>query len=265
MAESIHTRYHSFERVELSEPDYQSLIASLASRLFPGYHWFPFSPPVESPYGVAHPDAALIGEAEDSWWVVEVELARHGIEAHVDLQLRKLRDGWYGRRHFDHLMERSPDAGALLGRLSPSHPQFLVLVDDRSTLIERAARDNDFDLLHVLPFRSVDQDGLVLYATCVEGRNPLRRARRSAGFAVSAEATGGVVRLRVTEGAAQLPSDAGKVLVGNRLVRAWVERDQRGLVLALGVEELHVLVGTAPYYWLTTDAREAMRVSAIER
>lgn len=265
MAESIHTRYHSFERVELGEPDYQDLLASLSPRLFPGFRWFPFTPPVESPYGVAHPDAALLSETGDGWWVVEVELARHGIDDHVDLQLRKLRDGWYGRRHFDHLTARHPDAGALLERLSPSHAQFLVIVDDRSTLVEKAARDNDFELLHILPFRSVDDAGPVLYATCVEGRNPLRRTRRAAGLAVTVEVTGGVVRLRVAQGAVQLPTAPGKILVGNRLVRAWVERDQRGLVLALGAEELHLLLGTATYYWLTTDAQEAMRVSAIER
>jgi len=265
MVSSVHTHQHSFDRVELSEPDYQALLRSMASRLFPAFRWFFFNPPVESPYGVAHPDAALVAETGQDWWVVEVELARHSIGDHIDLQLRKLRDGWYGRRHLDHISARYPEAAPLLEKLNPKYPQFLVIVDDRSTLVEKSARDNDFDLLHVLPLRSADQSGPLLYATCIEGRNPLHRPRRAFGTAVQAEAAGAAARIRATQADAKAISlETVKVLVGNRLVRAWVEKDRLGLVLALEIDELRLLVGPGPYYWLTAESHEVGRLSAID-
>ena len=265
MVSSVHTYQHSFDRVELSESDYQALLRSMAPRLFPTFKWFFFNPPVESPYGVAHPDAALISESGDDWWVVEVELARHGLADHVDLQLRKLRDGWYGRKHFDHILDRYPEAAPLLAKVDPKRPQFLVIVDDRSTLIERSARDHEFDLLHVLPFRSADQSGPLLYATCVEGRNPLHRTRRSSGITVVAEPAGAAARIRATQvDAKPIPPATSKVLVGNRLVRAWVETDQASVVLALDLEELRNLLGSGPYYWLTSESVEVGRLSTID-
>lgn len=264
MADSIHTHYHSFERVELPEDDYQRLLGSLARRLFPGYVWFDFKPRVRSPYGEAQPDAALINEGGEEWWIVEVELSRHGIASHIDDQLKKLRDGWYNRQHFEYILDTTPDAAALLATVRPSSAQFLVIVDDFSGLIERAARDNDFDLLHILPFRSLGDDGPTLFATSVEGRNPLRRPRRNAGVPLAICEATAVVKLRVQVEDLLLPEGKCQVLVGTRVVAAWVERDRQGLVLALTTSELHALIGERELYWLTTEHRDAMRLTVLD-
>jgi hypothetical protein len=264
MADAIHTNYHSFERVELPEDNYQGLLATFAPRLFPGFRWFEFKPRVRGPYGEAQPDAALINEDGTEWWVVEIELSRHGVEAHVDDQLRRLRDAWYSRQHLAYIADRYRDVDGLLANLRPSSAQFLVIVDDHSGLIERAARENDFDLLHVLPFRSIDQNGPVLYATCVEGRNPLRRSRRDAGVALAVEEMATVVRLKVQVEDAVLPEGRCDLVIGTRMVKAWVERDRRGLVLALTAHELYALLGERDFYWLATNANEAMRLSPLD-
>ena len=264
MASTIHTRQHTYERVELPEREYQDLLAVLSPRLFPGYRWLEFTPPVESPYGTAHPDAALLSQAGDTWWVVEVELARHNLRDHVDSQLHKLRAGWYGRQHFEYLEKRHPDVGPLLANLVPTRPQFLVVVDDRSTLIERAAHDHEFEVLHILSYRSADESGPTLFATGVEGRNPFHPPRRRSGVAVRLEASSGVTRLTVPADGEALTIDPGHVLVGPRVVRAWVESDGAGLVLALAPEELCDLIGKASYYLLSVDPTEPCRVTSID-
>lgn len=264
MSNVIHIQNQSFERVELPEQDYERLLASQAVRLFPEFHWFEFKPRVGSPYGEAHPDAALVHERGDEWWVVEVELARHGIEAHVDDQLRKLRDGWFSTRHFEYIRVRDESASNVLDKIGTKRPQFLVIVDDRSTAIEQAAHENDFALLYVIPFRSTGETGVSSWATYVEGRNPLQRSRRSTGVPVVIEGSAAVVKLRVIRDGHHLSGGTYQLLVGSRAVKAWVEKDRLGIVLALSPKELCDLLGAREYYWLSTTNAAPSRLTAID-
>ena len=127
MADTIFTHYQRFDRIELGEDAYERLLQSFSAKIFPGYKWYEFKPPIRSPHGTAHPDAALVSNTGDDWWVVEVELARHSVDGHIDLQLLKLRDGWYGPTEFDYIVSRHAEVGDLTSRLDLRSPSFLVV------------------------------------------------------------------------------------------------------------------------------------------
>jgi hypothetical protein len=261
MADSIYTHYQRFDRIELSEDAYEQLLKSFSPRIFPGYRWYEFKPPIASPHGIAHPDAALLSNAGEDWWVVEVELARHSVDGHIDLQLMKLREGWYGPAEFEYIVRRHAEAADLTSRLNVRAPGFLVICDDISTALERAAARNDFDLLHILPFRS----GTRLYAASVEGRNPTRKVRRPAGVVLTSVPSGPVAVLRIAHDSMSLPRPPAEILVGSRLVKVWKEKDGRGIILALTYEELVALLGTATSYVLTVDDDSIARLESYPR
>src|SRR4051812_41973627 len=137
MAVRIVTHHASFERVELPEARYEELLFDFAPHIFPQANWYAFKPPIRSPYGTAHPDAALIPFRGRDWWVVEIELARHSTPQHVEPQLAKLRDGWYGAADLDCISGRDPLLPRDMARLNIADPKFLLVIDEVSGPIER--------------------------------------------------------------------------------------------------------------------------------
>jgi hypothetical protein len=248
MPKNLVTHRNLYNRVELSEADYENLLRAWAPQLFPGYRWYPFKPAILSPEGVVHPDAALISADGDEWWVVEIELARHSIQSHVESQLQRLRNGIYATASRAYLTSSYPADVDLFDRMQYVRPHFLVVVDDRSTLIRNVAEENDFEVLYVLPFLSGTPAHL--YAGAAEGFFPSRRARsRATGIVLEMRDDPFVVRLSSLE-TSTLPADTDQVLIGSRLVRCRIERNLQGLVLSLGPEEFYEILGRQSYYVL---------------
>ncbi len=264
MIHRIHTPYQTFERVELAEDVYQGLLASLSARLFPGFVWVEFKAAVESPYGVAHPDACLLNCQRDEWWVVEIELARHAVETHVSLQLQKLRNGWYGGSHKQYVADHRPDVKELLSKIEFRRPRFLTIVDDYSSMILSAAIENGFETAYIVPYRTDARSGLTLYAATVDGKTPVGRgAHAPKGIVVKLRAERPVARLQLVLEDQRIPEKVSYAIVGTRMVRAWVEPDQQGMVIALGSDEVHALIGRWAQYMLTYEDEGVVRVTAV--
>ena len=259
MAESIITHHDRFERIELIEPDYERLLVDFAPKIFSQHRWFHYKPPISSVHGVAHPDAALIAKGGGEWWVVEVEIARHSTRDHVELQLTKLRDGWYRRRELQYLLERHGDIGDLIASLEGVQPRFLLVLDETSGPIERVARELEFDVVHVVPFMS----GKNMYAAAIEGVNARRAKPRPVGIPVKLMDDLAAARFALYRDDELLPPLEAHAVVGARRVRLFPQVDRRGFVVALGRAELEGILGAAPMYALTIEVDEPLRLAAI--
>ena len=87
-------------RREILESQYENLLLTNASLLFPGFHMIKFKPNVRSGTRTKQPDFALIEHNYRTWWVVEVELSHHSFKNHVLPQVEVFRTGDYtDKRH----------------------------------------------------------------------------------------------------------------------------------------------------------------------
>ncbi len=113
------------------ESEFEALITQEGAIIFPEYHLVSFKTDVESEYGVAKPDFALIDRLYRRWWVGEAELAHHSLTSHVLPQIQKLAAGIYGARHAAFLKGQSPilDLESLRNMMKGQQPQVLVVVN----------------------------------------------------------------------------------------------------------------------------------------
>ena len=113
------------------ESEFESIIRSRASSLFPQFHVVPFRIAVESEEGTRIPDLALVDYAYRSWWVVEVEMAHHSLYRHVMPQVEVFARGKYGERHASQLARGCGelDAAALQDMILGAQPRVLVVVN----------------------------------------------------------------------------------------------------------------------------------------
>lgn len=77
------------------EGEFEELIFFHAPSLYPDYHVIPFKQKVVSPYGNAKPDLVFIAKDYRDWYVVEVEMAYHSFDSHVEVQIQKLTSAYY--------------------------------------------------------------------------------------------------------------------------------------------------------------------------
>ena len=113
------------------EAEFEELILSRASSLFPDYHVVPFKISVESEDGRKTPDLALIERSYRYWWVVEVEMAHHSLRGHVIPQVEVFARGRYGQEHCDYMVGKCSglDQNALADMIKGSQPRVLVVVN----------------------------------------------------------------------------------------------------------------------------------------
>jgi hypothetical protein len=115
----------------LYEDDFERLVTDNATFLYPQFITAPFKTAIESEYGVAKPDFALVSASYGEWWVVEVELAHHPFEGHVLPQVRCLSEGVYGLGHAKYLCARN-NALSLVEveqMMKGKQPRVLVIVN----------------------------------------------------------------------------------------------------------------------------------------
>ena len=113
------------------EADFESVILSRASALFPQFHVVPFRMPVDSEEGRKIPDLALVDFTYRFWWVVEVEMAHHSLYGHVIPQVEVFTRGRYGDEHAKHLASKRDDLdrSALLDMIMSAQPRVVVVVN----------------------------------------------------------------------------------------------------------------------------------------
>lgn len=114
----------------LYENDFERILFSHSSQLFPDYELVPFKVPVASEHGTAKPDFALVDKQYRQWWVCETELAHHSRE-HVMSQVACLRDGVYNDVHARSLFRNREDLNlnGLITMMKGVSPQVLVVVN----------------------------------------------------------------------------------------------------------------------------------------
>jgi hypothetical protein len=124
--------YDSISPGALFEDDYERLLIANRLELYPAWHLVKFKQIVESEYGSARADLALIDKRYRGWWVVEVERGSHSLSGHVEPQVRSLATGQYTTAHADALHRELPtlNARALTELVRGEQPRVLVLVNE---------------------------------------------------------------------------------------------------------------------------------------
>jgi len=123
--------YEALHPNSMLETEFERVLESCADMLFPTWHFLRFRELVESDEGRKRPDFALIDVEYRTWWVVEVEMARHDLHSHVLPQVRVLRDGRYSALHVEALLQVKPDLDfeRLAALVRNTQPRVWVIVD----------------------------------------------------------------------------------------------------------------------------------------
>lgn len=145
----------AYAPIRLRENEFEELIPRFVQRLSNRWHWAEWKPLLDSPYGRARPDAAMVSRELSSWCVVEVELASHP-ESHFRDQFAALEAAYYGN-HLTASLASSFNQLPVEGieRLVSTEPPTMVCIaDDVSEPLRLACRDFGFVLAVGKPFRS---------------------------------------------------------------------------------------------------------------
>ena len=126
---------HWYERLapqSLSEAEFERLVVTNANELYPEYHLVPFRKLVQSAAGDRRADYALIERSFRTWWVVEVELAHHPLNAHVLPQVEVLATARYGPEEANYLARQSGlPLAKLLETVKGAQPRVFVIVNQQ--------------------------------------------------------------------------------------------------------------------------------------
>jgi len=155
----------------LYESEYEHIVAQNAGGLFPDCELLPFEILVESEWGAAKPDLALVRQDYSAWWVVEVELSIHSFASHVRPQVMRLAYGHYGSEHATWLYRESGyvlDRERLVAMLKGVQPSVLLIVDETVPEWKRELGPFGVQIIIFEPFVS-DRNA---YAFRVDGQLP---------------------------------------------------------------------------------------------
>jgi hypothetical protein len=113
------------------ERDFENLLLANAEYLYPSYSMARFKALVESEYGRAKADLALIDNDYRDWWVVEVELGSHPLRGHVEEQVTILATARYGADEARRLAEANHtlDFDRLAAMMRGRQPRVFVIVN----------------------------------------------------------------------------------------------------------------------------------------
>ena len=140
----------------LYESEYERLLLSNSRALFPDYYVVEFKPIIQSEYGSARPDLALVDRELRLWWVVEIELAHHELRGHVLPQVEILTSGRYGASEAELLHRSIPGLGseAASDIVKGAQPPILVIVNQARREWQEAIEQLGASLMIAEVFRS---------------------------------------------------------------------------------------------------------------
>ena len=147
-----------------SEDEFEKQILRVASGLMPNYLIANWKPLIRDQHGHgARPDLAMISSDLESWYVVEVELARHSVSGHIAPQLETLSNGVYDSSLLPSLQRAFPfQDDELLTRMVRREPGLLCIVDEYTDSVLRACRDTGFELVVLEPYHGIEGGWAVL-------------------------------------------------------------------------------------------------------
>ena len=123
--------YEELNTHALYEDEFETLFLREAKRVVPNHYAVKFKKLVESEYGDARADLALIDHDYRYWIVVEVELGHHSFNGHVLPQVNKLRSGIYDTSHAEylHAQDSCLDPKRLTAMIRGESPSVIVLAN----------------------------------------------------------------------------------------------------------------------------------------
>ncbi|MEP1032479.1 hypothetical protein [Ekhidna sp.] len=116
----------------LRESEFENFFLENAETLYPDYYTIPFKGIIiESEYGTAKADLALIDKEYLNWWVIEVEMSRHSLNGHVLPQVHCLSAGVYGADVASYFHRKCPalDIEKLKVLMKGKQPRVMVVLD----------------------------------------------------------------------------------------------------------------------------------------
>ena len=123
--------YEEISSASLYETEFEAVVRQEATKLFPGYHFVPFTQTVYADGESARADFALIEEEYRGWWVGEVEMAHHSFNGHVLPQIRTLADAAYGEGEARSICRKNAalSLDKMLDLMKGKPPRVLVVVN----------------------------------------------------------------------------------------------------------------------------------------
>jgi hypothetical protein len=123
--------YQSIETLALYESEFERILLQKTGALFPGFVAVRFKKTVSSEHASAQADYALVDAEYREWWVVEVEMGYHYLQAHVLPQVTTLARARYGLEEAEYLSRGLPalDKKRLFEMIKGLQPNVLVVVD----------------------------------------------------------------------------------------------------------------------------------------
>lgn len=120
------------------ETEFEFSVAKALICIYPEYHCFPFGGTFKLEDNISRPDIALVAKDMSHWFVIEVELVSHSLEAHVLPQIRTFRYG-----------EPQPDCVSVLSRelgIDRSQIKTLLLTVPRTVAVIANRRHRDWGI-----------------------------------------------------------------------------------------------------------------------
>lgn len=94
----IYLHDHKFHKIlpsSFSEGEFERIITLQAPNLYPDYYVIPFKKIVVSAFGKRKPDLIFVAKDYRDFYVVEVEMAYHSFESHIEPQIHSLATARY--------------------------------------------------------------------------------------------------------------------------------------------------------------------------
>jgi hypothetical protein len=88
-------KFHKILPSSFHEGEFERIITLQAPDLYPDYYVIPFKKTVVSPHGNKKPDLVFIAKDYRDWYIVEVEMAYHSFESHIEPQIHSLATAKY--------------------------------------------------------------------------------------------------------------------------------------------------------------------------
>lgn len=218
--------YEAIDAASAYESAFASVVMGQATALFPGYCALPFQKTVYSEIESAKPDYALIERGYHHWWVIELEMAHHGLDSHVVPQVTTLCNAKYGSAEAEYVLRQVPtlDRERVFELLKGLPPRVLVVVNRPRPAWPEVLNRLGAELAVFEIYRS-DRDR---YAYRVEGFLPVA-GEAGASLCWLDPVLPAMLKI-ASPGALPLPRDASiEILWDSRLTR-WMRVDARDSV-----------------------------------
>lgn len=173
--------YDEIDGTSFYEKDLEKTILDKVPNVYPDYFAIPFSKTIWSGAEKSRPDLALIRKDYSHWYIIEVEMKRHGWEDHVEKQVRVFSRGLYEKNAItDYIIRKDVEYSSQIGEdprldrdsvlrlVDEEQPKVMVIVNEPAPEWLSGIRKYGAELSVFQMYRGTE--GLEVYR--VEGDTP---------------------------------------------------------------------------------------------